>query len=62
MPVVRIIESDRFSKLRCQRDLIEIRPASSGKPHYLPMVEPYVGEINTEERTIRIEPAEEFMS
>ncbi|HRK97758.1 MAG TPA: ribosome maturation factor RimM [Alphaproteobacteria bacterium] len=43
-------------------DLIEIRPASGGKTYYLPMVEPYVGEINTEERTIRIEPAEEFMA
>lgn len=43
-------------------DLIEIKPASGGKTYYLPMIEPYVGEINTEKRTIIIEPAEEFMA
>ena len=43
-------------------DLIEIKPASGGKTYYLPMVEPYVGDIDTEKRTIIIDPAEEFMA
>ncbi|HNQ92452.1 MAG TPA: ribosome maturation factor RimM [Alphaproteobacteria bacterium] len=43
-------------------DLIEIKPASGGKTYYLPMIEPYVGEIDIEKRTIIIEPAEEFMA
>ena len=43
-------------------DLIEIKPVNGGKTYYLPMVEPYVGEIDIENHTVVIEPAEEFMA
>jgi 16S rRNA processing protein RimM len=43
-------------------DLLEIRPATGGKSYYLPMAEPYVGEIDLDNKTVTIEPAEEFMA
>lgn len=43
-------------------DLIEIKPVNGGKTYYLPMVEPYVGEIDVNAGTIEVEPAEEFMA
>lgn len=42
-------------------DLLEVKPLS-GPSYYLPMAEPYVQDINLEDRTIVIAPAEEFMN
>jgi 16S rRNA processing protein RimM len=43
-------------------DLLEIKPASGGKSYYLPMAEPYVGDIDLDKKTVTVEPAEEFMA
>lgn len=40
-------------------DLVEIRPLA-GKTFYLPLIPPYVGEIDLQTGTVVVEPAEEF--
>ena len=40
-------------------DLVEIRPLA-GKTFYLPLIPPYVGEIDLQAGTVVVEPAEEF--
>ncbi len=42
-------------------DLLEIRPMT-GQSYYLPIAEPYVQDIQLDNRTIIIEPAQEFMN
>lgn len=42
-------------------DLLEIKPAN-GQSYYLPIAEPYVQDIQIENKTIIIEPAKEFMN
>ena len=42
-------------------DLIEIKP-TTGQTYYLPITEPYVQDIQIENKTIIIEPAQEFMN
>lgn len=53
-----IISVDNFGA----SDLIEIRPVGGGKTYYLPLTEPYVRDIDVEQRIVVIEPAEEFMA
>jgi 16S rRNA processing protein RimM len=43
-------------------DLIEIKPIDGSKTYYLPITEPYVQDIDLEQRIVVVEPAEEFMA
>lgn len=53
-----VISVDNFGA----SDLLEIRPINGGKTYYLPLIEPYVGDIDVEQKIIVVEPAEEFMA
>lgn len=43
-------------------DLIEIKPIDGSKTYYLPIAEPYVQDIDLEQKIVVVEPAEEFMA
>lgn len=53
-----VISVDNFGA----SDLLEIRPINGGKTYYLPLIEPYVGDIDLEQKIIVVETAEEFMA
>ncbi len=53
-----IISVDNFGA----SDLIEIKPIDGSKTYYLPITEPYVQDIDIEQKIVVVEPAEEFMA
>jgi len=53
-----IISVDNFGA----SDLIEIKPIDGTKTYYLPLTEPYVQDIDLEQKIVVIDPAEEFMA
>lgn len=53
-----IISVDNFGA----SDLIEIKPIDGSKTYYLPLTEPYVQDIDIEQKIVVVEPAEEFMA
>jgi 16S rRNA processing protein RimM len=53
-----IISVDNFGA----SDLIEIKPIDGSKTYYLPIAEPYVQDIDLEQKIVVVEPAEEFMA
>ncbi len=42
-------------------DLLEIQPLS-GKPYYLPFMEPYVGDIDPDQKFVIVDQIEEFLA
>jgi 16S rRNA processing protein RimM len=53
-----IISVDNFGA----SDLIEIKPIDGSKTYYLPIAEPYVQDIDVEQKIVVVEPAAEFMA
>jgi 16S rRNA processing protein RimM len=53
-----IISVDNFGA----SDLIEIKPIDGSKTYYLPIAEPYVQDIDIEQKIVVVEPAAEFMA
>lgn len=53
-----IVSVDNFGA----SDLIEIKPIDGSKTYYLPIAEPYVQDIDLDQRIVVVEPAEEFMA
>lgn len=53
-----IISVDNFGA----SDLIEIKPIDGTKTYYLPITEPYVQDIDVEQKIVVVEPAAEFMA
>lgn len=53
-----IISVDNFGA----SDLIEIKPIDGTKTFYLPIAEPYVQDIDIDQKIVVIEPAAEFMA
>ena len=53
-----IISVDNFGA----SDLIEIKPIDGTKSYYLPIAEPYVQDIDLEQKIVVVDPAEEFMA
>ena len=53
-----IISVDNFGA----SDLIEIKPIDGSKTYYLPIAEPYVQDIDIEQKIVVVEPVAEFMA
>jgi 16S rRNA processing protein RimM len=53
-----IISVDNFGA----SDLIEIKPIDGSKTYYLPIAEPFVQDIDVEQKIVVVDPAEEFMA
>lgn len=53
-----IISVDNFGA----SDLIEIKPIDGSKTYYLPIAEPFVQDIDVDQKIVVVEPAEEFMA
>lgn len=53
-----IISVDNFGA----SDLIEIKPIDGTKTFYLPIAEPYVQDIDIDQKIVVVEPAAEFMA
>ncbi len=53
-----IISVDNFGA----SDLIEIKPIDGSKTFYLPIAEPYVQDIDIDQKIVVVEPAAEFMA
>ncbi|HAJ90636.1 MAG TPA: 16S rRNA processing protein RimM, partial [Rhodospirillaceae bacterium] len=53
-----IVSVDNFGA----SDLIEIKPIDGSKTYYLPIAEPFVQDIDLDQKIVVVDPAEEFMA